>query len=188
VKPTLGPSRSFLANVKLLEKVEGSVLTETVDLRKEGGIFWVDVSFNGKVTKPMAWDTGAADVVLPAEFAAEIGLRPGNDDPVVRCRVADGSIVEAKQMSVPSMRVGKFTIKDVACVVMPASKSNVPPLLGQSFQRNFSFKFSAEAAKLTLSRVESTEATRPAPRTKGATKSTTRGAAVKRPPGGDEPQ
>ncbi len=157
-KPVLGPSKAFLNNLKLLERAESLVLTETVDLKKQGGIFWLDVTFNGKITKPMAFDTGAADVVLPAEFAASIGLKPGPNDPTVRCQVADGSIVEAKQMTVSSMRVGKFTIKDVSCTIMPADKKDVPPLLGQTFQKNFMFKFSPDSGKLVLSRIESPDA------------------------------
>jgi clan AA aspartic protease (TIGR02281 family) len=174
-KATLGPSKTFLANVKLLERAESMVLTETVDLKKQGGIFWLDVTFNGKVTKQMAFDTGAADVVLPADFAASIGLRPGPNDPTIRCQVADGSIVEAKQMTVPSMRVGKFTIKDVSCTVMPADKKDVPPLLGQTFQRNFMLKFSPDSGKLVLSRIESPDA----PATSAKTKATTKKRAVK---------
>jgi clan AA aspartic protease (TIGR02281 family) len=157
VKVSLGPSRAFQANVKLLEKAEAAVLTETVRLRREGGIFWVDVTFDGKVTRPMAFDTGASDVVLPADMAAQIGLKPGSDDPTVRCQVADGSIVEAKRMTVPSMRVGRFTVRDVPCVVMPADKRDVPPLLGQTFQRHFLLKFSPEAGTLALSKVEAGE-------------------------------
>ena len=168
-KVTLGPSRSFLANVALLAKVESTVLSESVDLRKEGGIFWVDVTFNGKTTLPMAFDTGAADVVLPASFAAKVGLVPGPDDPVVRCQVADGSIIEARRMTVPSMRVGQFTVKDVSCTVMPANKKDVPPLLGQSFQKNFLLRFSPDSGKLGLSRIETPEAERPAPRAKSST-------------------
>ena len=191
-KATLGPSKAYLANVKLLEKAETSVLTETVSLRKEGGIFWVDVTFNGKVTRAMAWDTGAADVVLPYDLAVAIGLKPGANAPVVRARVADGSVVEARQMTIPSIRVGKFTVKDVSCTVMPADKANVPPLLGQTFQKNFTFKFSAEAGKLTLSRVETPEAgpTKAAPRAKSGTRPTTKAPAVKRatkPAAGDDP-
>jgi clan AA aspartic protease (TIGR02281 family) len=174
-RSALGPSRTFLANVALLEKAEASVLSESVDLRKEGGIFWVDVTFNGRLTRPMAFDTGAADVVLPAELAAQIGLRPGKDDPVVRCRVADGSIVEARQMTVPSMRVGKFTVKDVPCIVMPADKKNVPPLLGQTFQRNFLLKFSPDSGSLVLSKVEAPEAagTPAKPKAKSSVRSST---------------
>ena len=157
-KVTLGPSKAFLANIKLLERAESLVLSEKVDLRKEGGIFWLDVTFNSKVTKAMAFDTGAADVVLPADFAASIGLKPGPNDPTVRCQVADGSIVEAKQMTVPSMRVGKFTVKDVSCTIMPANKKDVPPLLGQTFQKNFMFKFSPDSGTLILSQVKSPDA------------------------------
>ncbi|WP_435010275.1 retropepsin-like aspartic protease family protein [Tundrisphaera lichenicola] len=173
-KATLGPSKSFLANVALLEKAEAAVLSETVDLRKEGGIFWLDVTFNGKVTRPMAFDTGAADVVLPADLADLIGLKPGPDDPIVKCRVADGSIVEARQMTVPSMRVGKFTVKDVNCTVMPADKKEVPPLLGQSFQRNFMLKFSPDSGKLILSKVDSPEVGEGAARPKTPTRNSSR--------------
>ncbi|WP_435015413.1 retropepsin-like aspartic protease family protein [Tundrisphaera sp. TA3] len=169
-KATLGPSRAFLANVALLEKAESSVLSESVDLRKEGGIFWVDVTFNGKTTRPMAFDTGASEVTLPGDFAASIGLTPGPDDPVVRCQVADGSVIEARRMIVPSMRVGKFTVKDVSCVVMPADKKDVPPLLGQSFQKNFLLKFSPDTGKLGLSRVEAPEVARAPAKSKATAK------------------
>ena len=120
------------------------MLSETVELRKEGGIYWVDVTFNGKVTKPLAFDTGASSVVLPASLAAAIGLKPGKDDPTVRTQVADGSIVEAKRMTIPSVRVGKFTVQDVVCIVMPADKEDVSPLLGQTFLKNFTHQFSGE--------------------------------------------
>jgi len=171
VKYTLGPSRTFLANVKLLEKVEGLVLSETVELRKEGGIYWVDVTFNGKVTRPLAFDTGASSVVLPAGLAAEIGLKPDKDDPTVRVQVADGSTVEAKQSTIPSVRVGKFTVKDVSCIVMPAAKEGVPPLLGQTFLKNFIHKFNGESGTLVLTEVETPEAEKPAPRAKAAPRS-----------------
>ncbi|HEY2156227.1 MAG TPA: retropepsin-like aspartic protease, partial [Isosphaeraceae bacterium] len=170
-KLTLGPSKAFLANVKLLENAEKSVLTENVPLRKEGGIFWVDVTFNGKVTKQMAFDTGASTVVLPADFASEIGLRPGPESPEVECQVADGSVVKARASSIPVMRVGQFTVRDVPCVVMPASKKDVPPLLGQTFQRNFTFKFNADAGKLSLTRVDVPDApAKPAAKGKSAGK------------------
>jgi predicted aspartyl protease len=64
------------------------------------------VNFNGKVTQPLAYDTGASSVVLPASLAAQIGLKPGKDDPTVRAQVADGSVVEAKPMTIPSVREG----------------------------------------------------------------------------------
>ena len=162
---TLGPSRSYLSNVALLVRVEASVLTADVPLRKEGGVYWVDVTFNGRITRPMIFDTGASIVVLPAALAAQVGLTPGPDAPVMTARVADGSEVKAHKMVVPSLRVGKFTVTNVECVVMPASKKDVPPLLGQTFQRNFSIKFSADAGKLVLTKVDT-----PPPPTPGSSR------------------
>ncbi len=177
-KLTLGPSKAFLANVKLLENAEKSVLTENVPLRREGGIYWLDVTFNGKTTKSMAFDTGASTVVLPAGFAAEVGLKLSPDAPVVQCQVADGSVVEARAGTIPMMRVGQFTVRDVPCVVMPATKKDVPPLLGQTFQRNFTLKFSPDTGKLTLTRVDAPEASATKP--VGKAKATGKGATGKR--------
>jgi clan AA aspartic protease (TIGR02281 family) len=129
------------------------------------------VTFNGKLTKPLAFDTGAASVVLPAALAAAIGLKPGKDDPTVRTQVADGSIVEAKRMTIPSVRVGKFTVQDVVCLVMPAAKEDVPPLLGQTFLKNFTHQFSGETGTLVLSQVETPEAEKVAPRAKTSARS-----------------
>ena len=42
IKLKLGPSPQFLSNVKLLERIEKSVITDSVDLHKEGGVFWVE--------------------------------------------------------------------------------------------------------------------------------------------------
>lgn len=150
----LGPSREFLANVANFEKIERSVLTEKVELRKQGGVYWVDVTFNGKITKPMIFDTGASISTLSSSLAAELGLRPKPNDPTIRCQTADGSIVEAKQMTIGSMRVGKFTVKDVVCAVMPPSKGDVDPLLGQSFHRHFTYNFTPDSGRLTLSQVD----------------------------------
>ena len=63
-KVTLGPSRTHLANVKLLEKAEAGILTETIQLRSDNGVFWVDVTLNGKITIPMVFDTGAGILSL----------------------------------------------------------------------------------------------------------------------------
>jgi clan AA aspartic protease (TIGR02281 family) len=178
-KLTLGPSRSYLANVKLLEKAERSVLTDTITLRRENGVLWVDVTFNGKITRPLVFDTGAADVCLSSELAARIGLKPDENAPTVRSQVADGRVVQGKMMTIPSMRVGRFTVKDVACAVLPGG-SDIPPLLGGSFLHHFTFKMTPGSGKLVLTKVETEESPRGAARPKSTTrreprKSTRRG-------------
>jgi clan AA aspartic protease (TIGR02281 family) len=176
-KPKLGPSAQFAANVKLLEQVEHSVISDAVDLRKQGGVFWVNATFNGKVIQPMVFDTGASLTTIPARLAEEIGLKPSPSDPVVRCETADGTVVEARQVTIPAMRVGRFTVNDVTCAVMPAGKGNIAPLLGQSFHRHFTYKFTPESGHLVMSRVEGVEPqAKPARPTRGTAKAKQRAA------------
>jgi clan AA aspartic protease (TIGR02281 family) len=160
-RPKLGPSRAFQDNVKLLERVEKSVITDSVELRRTGGgVYEVDVTFNGKVTRPMIFDTGAGLTMIPAKLAAEIGLEPSPADPEVRCTTADGTVVIARQKTIPSMRVGRFVVNDVVCAVMPAEKGNVEPLLGQTFHRHFTYKMTPGSGHLVISTVDTLE---PAP-------------------------
>jgi len=170
-----GPSREFLANVKLLEKAEKSILTEVVELRRKGGVYEVDVTFNGKVTVPMVFDTGASFTTISSELASRIGLKPQASDQSVELHVADGGVIKAKLMTIPSVRVGKFTVDNAVCAVMPPGKAEIPLLLGQSFHRHFTYKFTPESGQLVLSRVESLEprakSTRPRTKTTKAKRS-----------------
>jgi len=156
-KVALGPSRTFLTNVKLVEKIEASVLTESITMRRNNGVFWLDVTFNGKVTEEMVFDTGASLTVLPTDLAKKIGLTPSDSDPTIQCHIADGSIVDAKKMTIPSIRVGKFTVKNVECAVMPPSKNDISPLLGGSFNKYFDYKIVPDSGKLVLSKVDTGE-------------------------------
>jgi len=127
-QPKLGPSRQFQDQVKLLERIEKTVITDKVELRRtRGGVYEVDVTFNGKVTRPMIFDTGAALTLIPARLAAEIGLNVSPSDPEIRCETADGTVVVAKQKTIPVMRVGRFTVTDVDCAVMPPRKATSNP-------------------------------------------------------------
>lgn len=163
-KPKLGPSPQFASNVKLLERLERSVMTDAVDLHKRGGVFWVDATFNGKVVRPLVFDTGASLTTIPARLAEEIGLKPSPTDAVVRCETADGTVVEARKMTIPTIRIGRFTVNDMDCAVMPAGKGEIAPLLGQSFHRHFTYRFTPESGHLVMSRVEGLEPTAPSPR------------------------
>jgi predicted aspartyl protease len=71
-KMTLGPSRTTWQRQVPGEGRRG-ILTETIQLRSDNGVFWVDVTLNGKVTIPMVFDTGAGIVSLGEEDAAKAG-------------------------------------------------------------------------------------------------------------------
>ena len=66
------------------------MLTEAVEMRRRGGVFEVDVTFNGKTTVPLIFDTGASFTTISDELAKRIGLQPQASDRTIELHVADG--------------------------------------------------------------------------------------------------
>jgi clan AA aspartic protease (TIGR02281 family) len=165
----LGPSRGFDESVKQLASREKLVLSKAVEMRRKGGVFEVDVTLNGTVTTPMIFDTGASFVAISAPFAAKLGLNPQSSDRTVQLHDATGGVTSAKLMTISSVRVGPFTVKNVDCVVLPPDKHDVPLLLGQSFISQFTHK--VDNGRLLLSKVETNE---PQGNTTGTSKKTTK--------------
>ena len=152
-KQRLGPSAKIRDAIKLLERAEGSVQSESIELHRENGVFHVYASL-GKVPTKMIFDTGASLTTISTKLASRIGLKLKTGDPTVRLTTADGTVVETKRLVIPSVRVGKFTIQNVECAVMPAEKGDIDPLLGQTFFKHFKVEFSAEAGRLSLKKLD----------------------------------
>src|SRR5271165_4597003 len=183
-KQRLGPSAKMRDAIKLLEKAERSVQSETIELHRENGVDHVYASL-GKVPTKMIFDTGASLTTISAKLANRIGLKPKASDPSVQLKTADGTVVAAKRLVIPSVRVGKFTVQNVESAVMPAEKGDVDPLLGQTFFKHFKVEYSAEARKLSLKKLDTdgdeTKSMADAD-AKPSTKATTKGKRTVRPP------
>jgi clan AA aspartic protease (TIGR02281 family) len=110
------------ATLILTRQGEGGTETDRIPLTKDGGIYWLDVTFNGTTTRKLAYDTGASSILLPAGMAAEIGLKPRKGDESVLVQVADGSTVPARVTTIASVKVGRFTARDVEATVLPPGK------------------------------------------------------------------
>ncbi len=151
----LGPTTSFAGNDRRLQKMEDIVLLESIDIRRGSSDLWfVPVTFGGKYTQTMAIDTGASIICLPWKMASDIGLLPTDKAPTLRMTLADGRTVEAKEMFADKVRVGKFTVENVRCAVMPREFTEAAPLLGQSFLQKFTYKINSVESKLVMSKVE----------------------------------
>lgn len=106
-----------------LSRTENGVTEEDViPLTKKGGVYCLDVSFNGFKPRQVIYDTGASDVALSMLTADEVGLKKKKGDGIASYRIADGSVVEARTTSIASVRVGKFTVRDVPASVSPPCK------------------------------------------------------------------
>ena len=155
-KHKLGPSKALNEAIKKLEKSEGAVKSESIELHRENGVDHV-YAMLGKVPAKMVFDTGAGLTTISSVLAKKIGLKPRPSDQTIELKTADGTTIKAKQMTIPSVRVSKFTIANVECAVMPEEKGDIDPLLGQSFFKHFKVEYSPEGRTLRLKRLETTD-------------------------------
>jgi aspartyl protease family protein len=152
----LGPSTEFAAAVEELKKWRAQVETEAIPLLEENGVHLVDVRVNGE-SVPMILDSGASMITLPKDVAEKLKMVPGPQDPPIKMRIADGNIIEGRQMTIKSVRVGRFTVENVSCVVLQTNLKEAPAMLGNSFLSHFVVKLDQKAGHLHLTEVEGAE-------------------------------
>lgn len=152
-KAALGPSPAFASALDELKKWQGAVESEAIPLRAEHGTFAVDVLINGEKVA-MGVDTGASSVTLTAEMADKLKVTPGPDAQVVQMRIANGAIIEGKEISLGAVRVGRFTVEGVRCVVLQPGLPDAPLLLGGSFLNHFIVKLDPSKQELQLTEIK----------------------------------
>jgi hypothetical protein len=146
IKQKLGPSKEFASMLKVIGLP--ALETEIVDLRRESGVDRIDAQLSGGAPMSMVLDPTAEQVILPARLASKLALKSTNR--TVEWKAADGKTVTVPEMTIPSVRVGRMTARDVACAVVPAEQGDVAPVLGQSFLQQFDSKHLPTAGKLVL--------------------------------------
>jgi clan AA aspartic protease (TIGR02281 family) len=156
-KVKAGPSPEFAMAVDEVGKWRSQVDSEAIPLRAEGGIHSVDVLVNGERVR-MIVDTGASHVVLPHEVAQKLNMTPGENDPTVQMKLANGAIIDGKLMTLKSVRVGRFTVDNTSCIVLQEGLSDPPTILGMSYLSHFVVKLGRGELHLT----EVTEGKKPA--------------------------
>jgi clan AA aspartic protease (TIGR02281 family) len=148
----LKPTPVFTSAAKQLSQYEDKVLSENIKLRDDDDTLWASVVINGKHTKEMVVDSGSNSISLPFTLAKEMGIEVLSADPKVRVILADGREVPGTLKKLESVRVGKFIVEDVECIVLDEVAIKATPLLGMSFLGHF--KFEVDKARQILKMVK----------------------------------
>lgn len=117
--------------------VPSGVATE-VPLKDEGGTYRVPVRINDALTLNFTLDSGAADVLIPADVVSTlVRTETLTDNDFVGEQtyvLADGSKLPSARFTLRDLQVGAQRLTNVAASVGPVASS---PLLGQSFLSRF---------------------------------------------------
>jgi len=117
-----------------------------IPYEQHGNSILVYARLNDRITAPFLVDTGAADVVLPAEVAARAGISVGADTPRETYGTANGLIRQAV-VQLDAVEVGDARVENIRGSV---SESLAVGLLGTSFFNHFTLQIDPAARMLTL--------------------------------------
>ena len=111
---------------------------DEIPLRREGNTYSVPVLVNGIIPIAFVLDTGAGDVLLPADVVFTL-LRTGTlqSSDFISYRpyiLADGRELPSAQFKIRELQVGQYTARNVIAGV---GRLGSDPLLGQSFLSRF---------------------------------------------------
>ena len=140
-------------------EIRGLGAERDVELHREDGVDHVDVMLNGKGRSGWSSTPGPGRRRSRPSSPHSLNLKPTGRTVDVRGRRRDQG--QAKEMIIRTVRVGRLTVKNVTCVVMPREKGDVDPLLGQSFLQRFDFKYTQGSGRLVLTKVEPDEPASP---------------------------
>jgi tol-pal system protein YbgF len=112
----------------------GPARAEMIRLEQSHGVFVLSAQINGTFSLPFILDSGAGEVVIPADaWAKLLSSNSVKESDYVGSGfsiLADGSRVPAKRYMLREVRVGHHVIRDVVASITSAQAM---PLLGQSF-------------------------------------------------------
>jgi clan AA aspartic protease (TIGR02281 family) len=117
-----------------------------IPYEQHGNAILVYVRLNDRVSAPFYVDTGAADVVVPAEVAERAGIAVGADTPRETYATANGLVRQAV-VTFDTIEVGEARVENVRGSV---SESLPVGLLGTSFFNHFTLQIDPAARMLTL--------------------------------------
>ena len=112
--------------------------SDEIQIERRGDAYYVPVRINDTITLPFLLDTGASDIVIPADVALTLiragALTSGDFIGKSRYRLADGSEAVSDVVNLRELQVGEHSVRNVTASISPLQGE---PLLGQSFLSKF---------------------------------------------------
>lgn len=111
-------------------------------VRRSGNTPIIEVTFNGKKTFEMIFDTGASGTLITATMAKALQLQASG---TLQASIADGSIIKLKTGQVKSIGAGGAEVNNVRVAIAPKAEMG---LLGHDFFGNYDVRIGQNMVEL----------------------------------------
>jgi aspartyl protease family protein len=120
---------------------------DSVEVRRRGGNWFVEVSLNDMHQSTFLVDTGASACAITPELAETLGIVPDPGEPPVLVRGVTGS-TWGRRVTIPSIRVGEMEALNVIAFVLPLP--GMQGILGNTFLSRYTATLDPTRGLLTL--------------------------------------
>lgn len=123
---------------------------QIIPLDKVGNSLYAHVRL-GRAKRParLLVDTGASATQITAQMARELGINLNRAESTA-AQLANGQIVTAKEVIIPSIYLGGVKVSNVRALVLDQILGDSDGLLGMSFLNHFVFQIDADVPELVL--------------------------------------
>ena len=149
-----GTQKTAFENKLRQYKIEEEHKPKEVEFSDENQSITVKALINEDVTASLVLDTGASTIMLRRHVADKLGIKL--DKPDAKVTLANGKTVDAKQVTLRSVKVQDSEAFNVGAVILMEEDNGLGAadgLLGMSFLKNFSFKIDQKYKKLILEKL-----------------------------------
>jgi clan AA aspartic protease (TIGR02281 family) len=112
--------------------------TREISMKNAGGVFVVGVRINGAITLDFIVDSGASDVMIPADVAMTLAragtISSGDFIGDREYRLGDGSTLKSERFILRELMIGDRAVQNIVASIGSVKSE---PLLGQSFLSRF---------------------------------------------------
>jgi clan AA aspartic protease (TIGR02281 family) len=125
--------------------------SDSIESEARGSHIIVKVLLNGRVSARLLVDTGATYTTLYSGMAAKLKLSPSEMGRDIALLTIDDSAIQAKEVRLKSIAVGKFVVKDsMVAITLSSGSPEFDGVLGMSFLNQFAVRIDGANNKLIL--------------------------------------
>jgi len=139
------------------QRIEEDKRPKKVGFSNDGQGIVIEANLNNRAQVSLVLDTGASVILLRKEVAQKLGINLENVKPDSNIIVADGRKVNAKYITLDSVKVENVEAVNVGAAIILDEIKDIgfrDGLLGMSFLQRYNFKVDQRDKRLILERLE----------------------------------
>jgi hypothetical protein len=146
----LGPLETYRAELRRLQEYEQLVLTPWLPIYVQSGRMRVGAILNERAPLTFSWNSDGGPTVLTETMLEAAGVELAADAPTVPLSRGQGRTLNARKMTVPTLRFGQVVLRDVPVHVLGSEGEDLGASIGPAAFAEYDVQEERARLQLTI--------------------------------------